>query len=333
MGVALRDIIAPYKHQAESDDLRGIAAIDGYNALYQFLSIIRQPDGTPLMDKEGRVTSHLSGIFYRTFNFLEQGISPAWIFDGTPSDLKLRTITERRAVRKDAEEKWEQAKREGDTEGAFRHAMASSKLNEEILSSARKLLTLIGIPVIDAPSEGEAEASRLAAAGKVRYVASQDYDTLLFGAPVLVRNLTVSGKRRLHGRMVNVQPEMITLDEVLTGLSLTREELIDLAILVGTDFNEGAPGIGAKTALKKIKNGEFNDTLKLKMPDFDPEPVREIFLHPPVSDVPVLEWKKPDHDRVISFLCGEYGFSEDRVTPILEKLTGRGKQRTLDNWF
>ncbi|PKL60399.1 MAG: flap endonuclease-1, partial [Methanomicrobiales archaeon HGW-Methanomicrobiales-4] len=293
MGVALRDILTPYKHQADPDSLRGIAAIDAYNALYQFLSIIRQPDGTPLMDKGGRVTSHLSGIFFRTTNFLEQGIQPVWIFDGKPPELKSRTIQERRTLREGAEVKWEQAKRDGDTEGAFKHAMASSRLDDAILSSSRELLSLLGIPVIDAPSEGEAQASHMVRTGEVSYVASQDYDTLLFGAPLLVRNLTVSGKRRLHGRMVNVQPEIVRLDEVLSGLGLTREELIDLAILVGTDFNEGVPGVGAKTALKKMKNGEFNEVLASKLPDFDPDPVRELFLHPPVSGSNTLEWKKP----------------------------------------
>lgn len=333
MGVALRDIIAPYKHPAETSDLMGTAAIDAYNALYQFLSIIRQPDGTPLMDKEGRVTSHLSGIFFRTSNFLDLGIQPVWIFDGTPPDLKQRTIGERRAVREESQEKWEQARREGDLQGAFRHAMASTRLDAAILDSARELLGLLGIPVLDAPSEGEAQASFMVSAGEVRYVASQDYDTLLFGAPLLVRNLTVSGKRRLHGRMITVQPESIRLDEVLSGLDLTREQLIDIAILVGTDFNEGAPGIGAKTALKKVTAGEFESVVSTKLPDFDPEPVREFFLHPPVTGGSSLEWKKPDYDRTISFLCEQYGFSEERISPILGKIAGKGRQQTLDNWF
>ncbi|PWR70534.1 flap endonuclease-1 [Methanospirillum lacunae] len=333
MGVALRDIIAPYKHPAESQDLTGVASVDAFNALYQFLSIIRQPDGTPLMDKEGRITSHLSGIFFRTTNFLQQGIQPVWIFDGKPPELKARTIGERRAVREEAQEKWDQAKREGDTAGAFRYAMASSKLDDEVLSSARNLLDLLGIPVINAPSEGEADASNMVRTGVARYVASQDYDTLLFGAPLLVRNLTVSGKRRSHGRMVNVLPETVVLDDVLTGLNLTREELIDVAILVGTDFNEGAVGVGAKTALKKIKAGEFKEVVALKLPDIDPEPIRNFFLNPPVSGNYPIEWKKPDHDRIISFLCGDYGFSEDRINPVLEKISGRGKQRTLDSWF
>ncbi len=333
MGVALRDILTPYKHPAQPGDLKGTAAVDAYNALYQFLSIIRQPDGTPLMDREGRVTSHLSGIFFRTSNFLEQGIQPVWVFDGQPPDLKTRTISERRAVRDDSREKWEQAKREGDIAGAFRHAMASTRLDDAIISSSRELLGLLGIPVIQAPSEGEAQASGMTRAGEVRYVASQDYDTLLFGAPLLVRNLTVSGKRRLHGRMITVQPEIIRLDEVLSGLQLTREQLIDVAILVGTDFNEGAQGVGAKTALKKVLSGDFEEVVAAKMPDFDPGPVREFFMHPPVQTGNTLTWNRPDYDKVLSFLCGRYGFSEERISPVLTKITGKGKQQTLDDWF
>lgn len=333
MGVALRDILAPYKHPAEPQDLTGVAALDAYNALYQFLSIIRQPDGTPLMDADGRVTSHLSGIFYRTSNFLEQGIMPVWIFDGAPPDLKRRTIEERRSIREKAQEQWDQAKRAGDEAGAFRHAMASSRLDEHILSSARELLSLMGVPVLDAPSEGEAEASHMARVGAARYVASQDYDTLLFGAPLLVRNLTVSGKRRLHGRMITVLPETIRLEEVLAGLEITREDLVNIAILVGTDFNEGAPGIGGKTALKKVKAGEFETVLAAKLPDLDPEPIRDFFLHPPVSASYSPAWNSPDKGKIISFLCDGYGFSHERILPMLEKITASKKQQTLDNWF
>jgi flap endonuclease-1 len=211
--------------------------------------------------------------------------------------------------------------------------MGSTRIDEAILSSARELLGLLGIPVLDAPSEGEAQASHMVKTGEVRYVASQDYDTLLFGAPLLVRNLTVSGKRRLHGRMITVQPEIVRLDEVLSGLNLTREQLIEIAILVGTDFNEGAAGIGARTALKKVTAGEFESVISARLPGFDPEPVREFFLHPPVATGGLLEWKQPGYDQTISFLCGRYGFSEDRISPILGKIAGKGRQQTLDSWF
>ncbi len=333
MGVALRDILTGYKHPVEPETLKGTAAIDAHNALYQFLSIIRQPDGTPLMDNRGRVTSHLSGIFFRTTNFLEMGIRPVWIFDGTPPDLKAETIDERRQVRKEAEEQWEEARKEGDTVKAFRYAMASSKVDAHVLSSARTLLALLGIPVIDAPSEGEAQAAFMAAAGDVDYVVSQDYDTLLFGAPVLVRNLTISGKRRLHGRIVTIQPEQVNLQEVLAGLSVSREELINIAILVGTDFNSGALGIGAKTGLKKVKNGEFDAIIKEKLPDLNPAGIRDFFLSPPVTRDYSLESGKPDREGLMRFLCDEYGFSPDRIIPVLDRVAAKKQQKTLDTWF
>lgn len=333
MGVALRDILTDSKKPVEPDDLRGIGAVDAFNALYQFLSIIRQPDGTPLMDDQGRVTSHLSGIFFRTANFLQQGIRPVWVFDGAPPEMKSRTVDERRAIREDSEEKWNAAKKEGDLASAFRYAMASSRVDAEIISSARTLLGHLGLPVIEAPSEGEAQAAHMALKGDVDYVVSQDYDTLLFGTPVLVRNLTISGKRRLHGRMVNIQPERILLSEVLDTYTINREQLIEIAILTGTDFNDGVRGIGAKTGLKKVKNGEFYQIMKEKMPDEDPDDLKEFFLHPPVTDSYCLEFGSPDPDKVRRFLCDEYGFSADRVNPVLLKLTKKEKQRTLESWF
>lgn len=333
MGVALRDILTECKKPVGPDDLRGIGAVDAFNALYQFLSIIRQPDGTPLMDDQGRVTSHLSGIFFRTANFLQQGICPVWVFDGAPPDMKSRTVDERRAVREESEEKWNAAKKEGDLTGAFRYAMASSRVDAEIISSARTLLGHLGLPVLDAPSEGEAQAAHMALKGDVDYVISQDYDTLLFGTPVLVRNLTISGKRRLHGRMVNIQPERVMLSEVLNTQGITREQLIEIAILTGTDFNDGVRGIGAKTGLKKVKNGEFYQIMKDKMPDEDPDDLKEFFMHPPVTDSYRLEFGSPDAGEVRRFLCESYGFSPDRINPVLEKLAKKEKQKTLESWF
>jgi len=333
MGVALRDILTDFKRPVSSDELRGVAAVDAFNALYQFLSIIRQPDGTPLMDDEGRVTSHLSGIFFRTANFLRQGIRPVFVFDGVPPDMKASTIQERRSVREESKEKWDKAKREGDLTGAFRYAMSSSVVDKEIISSARRLLTLMGLPVVDAPSEGEAQAAYMAQKGDVDYVVSQDYDTLLFGTPSLVRNLTISGKRRMHGRSITVQPERVMLPDVLSHLGITREQLIDIAILTGTDFNPGIRGIGAKTGLKKVRSGEFDQIIKDKLPDFDPEPVRNFFVNPPVSDTYELQTAPADRDGIFTFLCDEYGFSPDRVNPVLDNISKKEKQKTLESWF
>ncbi len=333
MGVALRDLLIDFKKPVDAEQLKGVAAIDAYNALYQFLSIIRQPDGTPLMDGKGRITSHLSGIFFRTAHLMQQGISPIFVFDGKPPEMKAETIKERRNIREESKEKWETAKKEGDLAGAFRYAMSSTTLDSDVISSARTLIQLMGLPIVDAPSEGEAQAAYLVQKGDADYVVSQDYDTLLFGAPVLIRNLTISGKRRLHGRMVTVQPERILLADVLTTLGVTREELINIAILTGTDFHPGIKGIGAKTGLKKIKSGEFESIIREKVPDFDPEPIRKIFLDPPVTDAYSLKTTPIDPDKIMAFLCEEHGFSSERVEPVLEKISKKEKQKTLDGWF
>jgi flap endonuclease-1 len=333
MGVALRDILVDYRTPVDWESLRGAAGIDAYNALYQFLTIIRQPDGTPLMDREGRITSHLSGIFFRMINFLEKGIRPVYIFDGEPPEFKTETIEERRSTRKEAGRRFEEALRAGDTEEAYRQARSAAKIDEHVIATAKDLLSHMGIPWVDAPSEGEAQAAAMVREGRVQYAVSQDYDSLLFGAPILVRNLTVSGRRKVHGRSVTVRPERLVLQEILDGLALSREQLIEIGLLIGTDFNAGIRGVGPKTALKIVREGKFRATFEEKQPGYDPEPVLEFFLEPPTAKDYEIHWHPPDRDRIVEMLCGGYDFSEERVLTALERLGYREGQRTLDHWF
>lgn len=333
MGVALRDIIAEYKTPVTWEALPGIAAIDANNALYQFLTIIRQPDGTPLMDQNGRVTSHLSGILFRGASFMEKGIRPVFVFDGKPAALKQATVNERRKIRDEAGVKWKEAVERGDVEEAYKQARSATRVDDTIIATSKALLGLMGIPVVQAPGEGEAQASYMVAKGDARYVVSQDYDTLLFGAPLLVRNLTVSGKRKIRGRQITVSPERIVLNDLLAGLHLTREQLIEIGILVGTDFNPGVEGIGAKTGLKIVQKGEFITKLREKQPDFDPAPVMEMFLHPPVTNDYSLAAGHPDAEGIRKMLCDGYDFSEDRVNKAMEGFTVKAGQKTLESWF
>jgi flap endonuclease-1 len=333
MGVALRDIIAEYKTPVTWEALPGVAAIDANNALYQFLTIIRQPDGTPLMDGRGRVTSHLSGILFRLASFMEKGIKPVFVFDGKPTALKQATIDERRKLRDTAGAKWKEAMERGDKEEAYKQARSSTRVDAAIIENSKQLLGLMGIPVVQAPGEGEAQASYMVAKGDARYVVSQDYDTLLFGAPLLVRNLTVSGKRKIRGRQITVSPERIVLTDTLAGLHLTREELIEIGILVGTDFNPGVEGVGAKTGLKIVQKGGFAAKLKEKQPDFDPAPVMEMFLHPPVTDEYSLAAGHPDAEGIRRMLCDGYDFSPERVEKAMEGFTVKAGQKTLESWF
>jgi flap endonuclease-1 len=333
MGVALRDIIAEYKVPLAWEALPGVAAVDAHNALYQFLSIIRQPDGTPLMDTKGRVTSHLSGILFRNTNFLERGIRPVYVFDGPPPDFKQKTIEERRNARIQAGERWEEALARGDTEEAYKQARSSSKVDHDVIETSKKLLSLMGIPCIEAPSEGEAQATHMVMHGDASYVVSQDYDTLLFGAPMLVRNLTISGKRKIHGRSITLNPEKVILADVVKGLGITREQLIQIAVLIGNDFNPGVKGIGPKTGLKLVKEGSFEKTLHEREPDFDPGAVIDFFLHPPITSEYDLAWHPPDPVKIEEMLCGEYNFSVERVRKALEGIAGKAGQKTLDKWF
>jgi flap endonuclease-1 len=333
MGVALRDILADCKKPVTWESLPGIAAVDANNALYQFLSIIRQPDGTPLMDKRGRVTSHLSGILFRVSNFMQKGIKPVFVFDGKPAALKQETVDGRRKIREEAGEKWKEAIERGDEAEAYKQARSSSRVDTTIIETSKELLRLMGLPTIQATGEGEAQAAYMAAKGEVRYVVSQDYDTLLFGAPILVRNLTVSGKRKIRGRQITVNPERLILAEVLDGLKLTREQLIEIGILVGTDFNPGVEGIGAKTGLRIVQRGEYMAKIREKLPDFDPSPIMDLFLHPPVTDDYTLAWGHPDITGIKKMLCGDYDFSEERVEKAMENFCVKAGQKTLESWF
>ena len=327
MGVKLKDIVEP--ETISLKDLEGRAvSIDAFNTLYQFLSTIRQHDGRPLSDEHGNVTSHLSGILYRNSSMVEKGIKPIYIFDGKAPELKSETQAKRREVRDEAEKIYKQALEAGDSEKARKFAMRSSKLSGEIIDSSKKLLTYMGIPYVEAKGEGEAQAAYLVAKGDAYAVASQDYDCLLFGAKRVVRNLAVSSN------LENL--EYYQLDNVLSALNVTREELVDMGILIGTDFSDGLKGIGAKTALKLAHNGKLEEKINelKKESDHDIDEVREIFLNHNVNTDYEIKWNKPDKDRLIEFLCYEHGFSENRVVKAADKLGNlNSSQGSLDAWF
>jgi flap endonuclease-1 len=343
LGVNLRVLIPKTKVDFKSLSGKSVA-IDAYNTLYQFLAIIRQPNGTPLKDRSGRITSHLSGLLYRTANLVEMGIKVAYVFDGVPPALKEVEIKRRAKVKAEALVKYEQALKEGKVEEARSYAQMTSKLKDYMPEDSKRLLTELGVPWIQAPSEGEAQAAYLTMKGATDYCGSQDYDSLLFGATALVRNVTISGRRKIPRKNVYVEvvPEIMKLDHVLKELEITRQQLIDVAILVGTDFNpDGVKGIGPKTALKLIKkHGSVEEAVtELEDAEFPAEPkrIREIFLNPKVTDNYRLDWGEPDVDGVVEFLCRERDFSEDRVRKALTKMVTGIKEAksktTLESWF
>lgn len=322
MGVNLKDIV-PHE-PLNFEDLKGkVIAIDALNSLYQFLASIRQPDGTPLMDSKNRVTSHLSGLLYRTVRLIQLGIKPIYVFDGEPPKLKEREIMQRRELKENAHYEWKKAIKEERLEDAKKFAQRTSKITEEMLDDSKKLLKFMGVPYVQAPSEGEAQCVELCKRNDSWAVGSQDYDALLLGAPRLVKGLTLSGTFELT---------MVYLEGVLSELQITREQLVDIAILVGTDFNDGIKGIGPKKALKIVRENRLGEIQF----DFDFTEVKNIFLKPVVTDDYGLEWKNPDIDSMVEFLSKEHDFSGERVRRAGENLTTAFKefsQKGLGEWF
>jgi len=335
MGLQISEIVP--KEEISLESLKDkVIAVDAFNTIYQFLTTIRQADGTPLMDRKGRVTSHLSGLFYRTVNLINFGIKPIFVFDGKSPELKEKTHEHRRAIKEEAALKFESAET---IEEKAKFASRLAVLTDEMIDESKKLLAALGVPVIQAPSEGEAQASYMAKSGDAYAVASQDYDSLLFGAPRLIQNVTMSRKRRLpSGLFVSINPQMIELEKVLNHLQINREQLICLGILIGTDYNpKGVHGIGPKTALKIVKEHKipseiFKEVAKEKPFDFDWQKIFELFMKPDVLKKYDLKFKQIDEEKVKKILCDEHDFSDERIQSGLDKLKEhkeKAKQKKL----
>jgi len=341
MGVYLTPIIV--KHVLRLENLKGKSfAVDANNYLYQFLALIRLPDGTPLHDSEGHITSHLAGLMFRTTRLLyDYNIDLVFVFDGKPPELKEAEISRRHELREKAYEEWVKALQRGDFASAFSKAIVTSRLTREMIEDAKRLLELLGIPYVQAPSEAEAQAAYMASKNDVWAASSKDYDALLFGAPRLLRYLTISGKEYLpsKGTFRPLEPELIELDELLSRHKITREQLIDLAILIGTDFNEGIKGIGPKKALKLIKTyGKLEnlpEEIFRKIPKNYDE-IRKIFLEPNVTSDYSLEHGELKEDELYQFLCEERDFSRKRVETAVKRMKAfysRKTQRKLGEWI
>ncbi len=321
------------REQTTLKALKGTSfAIDASIEIHQFLALVRKRDGTLFTDSQGRVTSHLIGLFTRSSRLIADfGMKPVFVFDGRPSLLKKRTIEMRREARKKAEVEYAEAVSKKDYAKAWSKAVMTGRVTGSILDDAKRLLTLMGIPWLEALEDAEAQASYMAARGDVWAVGSKDYDCLLYGAPVLARYLTLTGREWLPAqrRSRPLTPELIKLSENLALLEISREQLVDLAILVGTDFNQGVKGIGPKTALKLVREygpiEQMPEEIRSKMTE-DLNIVRQIFLKPRVLEKYTLRRSPPDRDGLVEFLSVERGFNRERVERLAERLT-----RTREN--
>ena len=341
MGVQISGIIP--KSEIEIETLSGKKiGIDAYNILFQFLSIIRQRDtGEPLRDSKGRITSHLSGAFYRNIKLLENGIKPIFVIDGPPPSFKMKVLRERDKTRDEAKRKWKEAVEKGEKEKIMTYAQGALKVTKDMINDAKELLIAMGIPCIQAPSEGEAQAGLLVQNQDAYAVGSQDIDSIMFGTPRMIRNLSITGKRKLPRQQtwIEIKPELIKLEKVLEELELKRKQLVVLGILVGTDYNPGGiKGIGPKGALKLVKEKKsLEDVFKGIEWNFDTDPnkIYDFFLNPHVKETYEIEWKESDKEKIIKILVDEHDFSQERIEKGIDRLLDakkEGTQSTLSGW-
>ncbi|GAA5989049.1 hypothetical protein JCM11641_002308 [Rhodosporidiobolus odoratus] len=326
--------------QAEMKTLFGRkVAIDASMSIYQFLIAVRQQDGQQLMNEAGETTSHLMGLFYRTIRMVENDLKPCYVFDGKPPQLKSNVLKKRFSNRQEAKEDEVEAKETGTTEDVDKLNRRQVKVTREHNEECRKLLTLMGIPWVEAPSEAEAQCAELCRGGLVYGAGSEDMDTLTFNSPIVLRHLTFSEARKMP-------IDVISLETVLEGLELTMSQFIDMCMLCGCDYLEPIKGVGAKTALKLVKEYDSMDDIlahlkkgKNQPPeDWPYEEAKKLFETPevkPSSEIN-LEWKAPDVEGLVDFLVRDKGFSEERVRKGADKLKARlasKQQGRLDGFF
>lgn len=343
MGVAISTLLEGKEIKAEN--LKGkVLAVDAFNTLYMFITTIRGADGSPLMDSKGRITSHLVGLFSRFSNLMEKGLKFVFVFDGEPPDLKKKERARRRELKQEASKLYEEAKQKEDVENMKKYAARTAFLTKEMIEEAKTLLEAMGIPYVDAPSEGEAQAAHIVKNGDAYAVISQDADALLFGAPKVIKNLSITKRRKMPGsyNFQIVNPEMIDLKQNLQNLNLSQDQLIVLSILIGTDYNYGGvKGIGPKKGIKMVQKHDDYDALFAEAKwsetfDIDWKKILKIFKEMPVTDDYKIKFEPANPDKINKLLVKEHEFSEERVKNTLEKLNAAKKlneQKGLSDFF
>lgn len=319
-------------------------AVDTLNAVYQFLALVRDRKGELMRNERGLATSHLIGLATRYSKLaLDNGCRFIFVFDGPPHPLKKREIERRREIKVKALEEYRRLREAGEYEKAFSKAIVAVSLDEWIIESSRKLIELMGFPIVDAPADAEAQAAFMVSQGEAWAVSSQDWDSLLYGSPRLVRYITLTGFEWLPSKQVarKLEPELAELEKNLAALGVSRRQLVEIAVLSGTDFNDGVKGIGPRKAYKLIKTYGSLDRLPSNIRKALPENYRdivELFLNPPIREDYSLKFRGPDEGRLYRFLVDENNFSRKRAELVVERLRRAWKkaglnQRGLEEYF
>jgi flap endonuclease-1 len=349
MGIKFKDLFTEYKKEIDLKTLNGKkVGLDAYVLIYQMLARVRMAEqGGQEFSFQGNVTSHLIGIFQRSLYLLENGMKVCAIMDGPPPVMKEKVLKERSKRREEAEKLRQEALDEDDMEAANKYAQASVSVTEQILDDTKKLFNLLGIPVITAVHDAEAQIAQMVRNNTLDSCISQDYDSFAFGAPHIIRNLSVSQRRLIGGKTIVVTPEQYYLEEILTGLNISRDQLILAGLLIGTDFNNGIRGIGPKTALKLVKEYPTLEVLRPHIEekfitgdyswDFyfptEAEDIMEYFKNPPFDETKEIKFNRVDQKAITEFLVDERGFNADNVANRLKKIMKMQKQSSLTSFF
>jgi flap endonuclease-1 len=302
-----------------------VVAVDAHNWLYRYLTTtVKWTNDAIYTTADGTEVANLVGVVQGLPKFFEHDLTPVFVFDGAVVDLKDEEVSERRRERERAEEKLEAARERGDDIAVARLESRTQRLTDTILRTTRELLGLLDVPVIEAPAEGEAQAAYMAREGDVDYVGTEDYDALLLGAPLTLRQLTSSG-----------DPELMDFEATLARHDLTWEQLVDAAILMGTDFNEGISGIGPKTAVKLLaEHGDIWAVFEARDAYVDgADRIRELFLDPAVTDEYSVETdSSPDVAAAREFVCDRWEVDPGEVERGFERIEDSLVQTGLDQW-
>jgi len=308
------------------DDLSGsVVAVDAHNWLYRYLTTtVRWTNEDIYTTTDGDEVANLVGIVQGLPKFFEHDITPVFVFDGSVVSLKDDEVAERREAREKREDELETAREEGDKLAVARLESQTQRLTDTILRTTRELLALLDVPVVEAPAEGEAQAAHMAREGVVDYVGTEDYDALLLGAPLTLRQLTSKGN-----------PELMDFQATLDEHDLTWEQLVDAAILMGTDFNEGVSGIGPKTAVTAVReHGDIWGVFEARDVFVDnADRIRDLFLNPAVTDDYDYDSDvEPDIEAARAYVCEEWEVDPDEVERGFERIEQSVVQTGLDRW-
>ena len=335
MGVKLKDIIVRKKISPQ-DMQEKVIAVDAPNIIMGLFNFSRKnQDGSLaglLLDSTQRPIGHLYGLLYRINFFYTKGILPIFCFDGRESNLK-RVISKDQLKDFIFAEKWyKNAIQTGNDNLARQIALSKDYLWYNVIKESKEILGAMGVPYINSPSSAEAQCAHLVKQKIANYSNSQDFDSLLYRCPFIVQNLSKLLKRKVQGRWIykRIEPVLIDLKKNLTNLRITIFHLIDIALLVGTDFFPGVSGIGAKKGLTFIrKYNSLENVIKNEKNNYDfsqlservIERVRSIFLFPDVHEqVSRIYWNIPDKSRIFSLLCEDHHLDSKRVKNNLNKL-------------